>query len=165
MPSILPTKHRTVPWLLRASAMLWAVWGLVHILAGVMTLRLLLVGKTAEAIQGIAAKVPVEELAGAYHPAVSAVLSQHAMNLGWFGVVTLVAAPLVWKGRPGAIYTAALVGGMADLAYFIFIDLGGFAAPPGPQMTWICAAAISTGFIALYLARTNEQRADEPTQP
>ncbi|MEM7681341.1 MAG: hypothetical protein AAF288_05230 [Planctomycetota bacterium] len=157
MSLILPSDNRAVPWLLRVSAVLWALWGLVHIMAGVVTLHLLLGGKTAEAVQGITAKVPLEELAGDYHSGVTAVLSQHAMNLAWFGLVTLVAAPFIWKGRKAAIYIAALVGGMADLAYFIFIDLGGFAAPPGPQMTYICASAIGTSAIALYLSRSSSR--------
>ncbi|MEL6330098.1 MAG: hypothetical protein AAFR38_10580 [Planctomycetota bacterium] len=148
------TMRPTARWLLRASAVLWAIWGIVHVLAGVMTLRLLLAGRTAEAIQGITARVPLEELAGDYHPAASAVLSQHAMNLAWFGLVTLIAAPFVWIGRRAMVYTAVLVGGMADLAFFIFIDLGGFAAPPGPQMTYICAGAIVTGLLGVRFAAT-----------
>ncbi|MEM1185904.1 MAG: hypothetical protein AAGI53_13000 [Planctomycetota bacterium] len=138
-------------WLLRISAVLWVVWGLVHVFAGVITLQKLLTGNTASAIQGIASKVPIEELATDYHPAEDALLSQHGLNLAWFGLVTTIAAPFVWRGRRAMIYTAVLVGGCADLAYFIFIDLGGFANPPGPQMTWICAAAIATGLIALRL--------------
>lgn len=141
--------HPFAPWLLRASAVLFVLWGIVHVLAGVMTLRLLLTGSTDRAIQGITSAVPLDELANDYHPAVDAVLSQHAMNLAWFGLVTLIAAPFIWKGRASAVYVAALVGGMADLAYFIFVDLGGFATLPGPQMTYICAAAIVTGFLGL----------------
>lgn len=147
-------------WLLRTSAVLWAIWGLVHIFAGVVTLKAILAGSTAEAIHGITSKVPVEELIREYHPAESAVLSQHALNLAWFGLVTTVAAPFVWRGRRAMVYAAVLVGGCADLAYFIFIDLGGFANPPGPQMTWICAAAIVTGLAGVGLAA--KPRAAEP---
>ena len=80
-------------WLLRISAVLWAVWGLVHVFAGVVTLQNIFAGDTAKAIQGITSKVPIEELVRAYHPAESALLSQHALNLAWFGLVTTVAAP------------------------------------------------------------------------
>ncbi|MEO1277413.1 MAG: hypothetical protein AAFV77_00460 [Planctomycetota bacterium] len=147
--------RQTTParWLLRTSAVLWAIWGLVHIFAGVVTLKAILAGNTAEAIQGITSKVPLEELVRVYHPAESAILSQHALNLAWFGLVTTIAAPFVWRGRRAMVYVAVLVGGCADLAYFIFIDLGGFATPPGPQMTWICAAAIVTGLLGLWFAR------------
>lgn len=156
------TFHHTssVParWLLRISAVLWVVWGLVHVFAGVVTLQSIFAGDTAEAIQGIASKVPIEELVRGYHPAENALLSQHALNLAWFGLVTSVAAPFVWRGRRAMVFTAVLVGGCADLAYFIFIDLGGFANPPGPQMTWICAAAIVTGLFGVRVA-SKAQRA------
>lgn len=147
------TNSAAASWLFRISSVLWAIWGLVHIMAGFMTLRFIMGGKTADAIQGIASKVPLEELARQYHPAESALLSQHGLNLAWFGLVTTVAAPYIWRGRRAMLYTAVLVGGCADLAYFIFIDLGGFANPPGPQMTWICAAAIITGLAGSHLAK------------
>lgn len=135
-------------WLLRVSSVLWIIWGIVHVFAGVVTLRLIFGENTAEAIQGIASKVPLEELTRrAYHPAEDALLSQHALNLAWFGLVTTIAGPFIWRANRTMIYVATLVGGCADLAYFIFIDLGGFATPPGPQMTWICAAAIVTGLV------------------
>lgn len=140
-------------WMFRVSAVLWVIWGIVHIFGGLVTLRLNLSGRTAEAFNGIVSKVPAEELAGDYHPGVAAVLSQHGMNLAWFGAVTLIAAPFVWKRNRVAFYTAMLVGGMADLAYFIFIDLGGFATFPGPQMTYICATAIVTGLVGVYRTR------------
>lgn len=145
-------------WTLRVSAVLWLVWGLVHVFAGVMTLRFILAGETDKAIGGIASKVPPEEFAGTYHPALEALLSQHGMNLAWFGAVTTIAAPFVWLGRRAMVYTACLVGGMADLAYFIFIDLGGFANPPGPQMTWICAGAIITGLVGVQLAGQRDSK-------
>lgn len=146
---------RLAAWMFRVSAVLLVVWGVVHIFAGVVTLQQNLSGRTGEAFNGIVSKVPSEELAGDYHPGVAAVLSQHGMNLAWFGLVTLIAAPFVWKRNKAAVYVAALVGGMADLAYFIFIDLGGFATFPGPQMTYICATAIVTGFVGVYRLRTN----------
>ena len=140
-------------WLLRASAILWAIWGLVHILAGVMTLVTLQAGETAKAIHAIAQRGSLENLQLAYPEALVAILSQHGFNLAWFGLVTLAASPFVWRGRKDAIYLAALVGGLADTGYFVFIDLGGYALPPGPQMTWICAAAIITGLVGLRGAK------------
>jgi hypothetical protein len=138
---------KTTVWLHRISAILWGIWGAVHILAGVMTLVTLRAGETARAIGAITDKVDIQLLQHDYHPAVAALISQHGLNLAWFGLVTLVAAPFVWRQRRWAVYLAVLVGGFADLGYFLFIDLGGFANPPGPQMTWICAAAIITGLV------------------
>lgn len=140
-------------WLLRASSLLWLVWGLVHIAAGIFTLSLVGSGETAEAFHGIVSAVELSTLKIDYPAGVEAILSQHAFNLAWFGLVTLLCTPFVWRARSSAIYLAAIVGGLADLAYFIFIDLGAFATFPGPQMTYICAAAIATSLLALYLIK------------
>lgn len=149
-----PNHHRRAPWLFRISAILWVLWGLVHIFAGIMTVKLASSGQVSEAVHGITSAVDVTKLQLDYHDAVAAVLSQHGFNLGWFGVVTLLSAVFVWRRRAAAVYLAALVGGLADLGYFLFVDVPGYALPPGPQMTWICAAAILTGFAALYLSRS-----------
>ena len=150
-----------IGWLFRGSALLWAIWGLVHALVGVVTIKLLSEGQAAEAIHGLAAKPALETLDVAYPDAVVAMLSQHSWNLLWFGVVTLAVAPFVWRQRSEALYLAAIVGGLADAGYFIFLDLGGYALPPGPQMTWICALAIVTGFLAVRLSK----RSSAPTRP
>lgn len=142
------TRPAAATWCFRIAAILWVVWGVVHVFAGVVTLQLLTADKTAEAVHGIASKVDLATLQIRYPPAVSALLAQHAINLLWFGLVTTVAAPFVWRGARQAVYLAALVGGLADLAFFLCIDLGGYATPPGPQMTYICLAAILTSLFA-----------------
>ncbi|MEO0478001.1 MAG: hypothetical protein AAF196_00835 [Planctomycetota bacterium] len=144
-----PTQTPLSRILLRASCILWVVWGVVHIFAGVVTLQMISEGDNAEAFHGILSKIELSTLQGDYPDPVMALFSQHALNLAWFGVVTLLCAPWVWRGARSAVYLAALVGGMADLAYFLFIDLGGYALPPGPQMTYICAAAIVSGVLGL----------------
>lgn len=145
--------QRVAPALFRISAVLWAVWGIVHIFAGVMTLQQIASGDTAGAIHGIASAVELSSLQVDYPGPVASLLSQHGFNLGWFGLVTLAAAAFVWKRRALAVYLASLVGGLADLGYFLFIDLTGLALPPGPQMTYICAGAIVTGLIAVRGSR------------
>ena len=148
-------------WLFRTSAILWAMWGIVHTLAGVMTVLQSSSGKVTEAVHAITSKVEIENLRMEYPEAVGAVVSQHGFNLLWFGLVTLLASPMVWKRKRLAVYLACLVGGLADLGYFIFIDLGGYATPPGPQMTWICAGAIITGLAAVRIqSRASSQSTD-----
>lgn len=124
---------------LMASAVLWVVWGLVHAFAGVMIVS----GNTVSGFQAIADAVPPAQLEAAYHSAVGAVLNQHGWNLLWFGVVTIVGGIFIWRGNMTAIWVTAMVGGLADLGYFIFIDLGGYAKFfPGTLMTLISATAI-----------------------
>lgn len=158
MPMDTAPARPLVTWSFRISAVLWAVWGLVHVTAGILTLKATGSGQTVDAVHGIASAVDVASVTLDYPAAVTAILAQHGFNLLWFGAVTLVSAPFVWRRRSLAVYLAALVGGLADMGYFLFIDLGDLALPPGPQMTWICAAAIISGFAALYVRSKTNQR-------
>ncbi|MEO0822596.1 MAG: hypothetical protein AAF074_19485 [Pseudomonadota bacterium] len=139
--------------LFRAAAVLWVIWGAVHVFAGAITLYQISADDVAGAVGGIASLVPPETLQIAYPEAVVALLWQHGWNLGWFGLVTLIGAAFVWRGHRFAIVMVSLVGGLADLGYFLAIDLAGLAGFPGPQMTWICAAAIALGIAGLLQQR------------
>jgi hypothetical protein len=48
-------------------------------------------------------------------------------NIGWAGVVTLIGAVFIWRKNITAIFVTAMIGGLVDMAYLQFIDLGGFA--------------------------------------
>ncbi len=132
------TTSRT--WPLRSAAILWVVWGLVHLLAGVMTMTL----ETAAAVAGIADAVDPAVLSElSYHPAAGAVIKQHGWNLAWIGVTTVAGGVFIWRGSQTAIWLSALVGGMADLGYFMFLDLPGHVNfVPGTVMTLVSSAAI-----------------------
>ena len=138
-------------WLWRVSSVLFVIWGLVHLLAGIATIAQLGSGKAADAVYAITPKTDRALIEIDYPDAVVAILSQHGFNLLWAGLVTVLAAVFVWRRQPIMFGLAAIVAGCLDLGYFIFIDLGGFAEFPGPQMTYICAVAIISGFIAMRL--------------
>ena len=106
--------------LLKLSAVLWVVWGLVHVFAGVITLVKISAGEDAKAIHGITSRGDLATLQIDYPPAAMAILSQHGFNLAWFGVVTFLCAFWVWRGQRLAVYLAALVGGLAALGYFLY---------------------------------------------
>lgn len=134
-------------WLLRTAAVLWVVWGLVHMLAGVLTIS----GDTTEAVQGIADGVDEAALEFDYPDAVGAIIDQHGFNLLWIGAVTLVCAFFIWRRSVIAVFLAALVGGLADIGYFVFLDLGGYVNfVPGTLMTIFSATAITTSFVAYF---------------
>ena len=136
--------------MLKISSVLWGIWGLFHLLIGGFLLYLLGTGQIAEALHGIAGTVKLESLNLEYPYAVVATLKQHSFNLGWFGAATLIGCIFVWKKNPYAIFFCAIVGGLGDFGYFIFIDLPGLAIPPGPQMTWISGAAIILSITAYF---------------
>ncbi|MGD1848285.1 MAG: hypothetical protein ACFB10_23065 [Salibacteraceae bacterium] len=135
----------------KVSAVLWLIWGAVHILAGVMTDKFILEGDIAGAIGGIADAVDSSTLAMEYPPAAGAVIGQHGFNLLWIGITTLICAFFVWKGNAQAIFLAALTGGLADLGYFLFMDLGGYVNfVPGTVMTLVSGTAIILSLLAHF---------------
>ncbi|MEM9148729.1 MAG: hypothetical protein AAGC57_21485 [Pseudomonadota bacterium] len=139
--------------LLKIAAGLWVVWGLVHMLAGVIVLSADAVG----AVQAIADAVDPAQLAGDYPDAAGGILNQHGWNLLWFGVVTLVGGAFIWRRNMTAIWVTALVGGLADLGYFLFLDLPGFVNfMPGTLMTLVSSAAI---LLSGYVWLANRQSA------
>ena len=125
--------------MLRTAAVLWLVWGLVHVAAGIMTLA----AETVAKVQGIADGVDPATLAVVYPDAVGAILNQHGFNLLWFGIVAIVGAWFIWRQNVTAVFVTAVVGGLADIGYFVFVDLGGYNNfVPGTVMTIVSASAI-----------------------
>ena len=105
-------------------------------------------------VSGIADAVNPESLKMDYPKAAGAVIGQHGFNLFWIGIVTFISAFFVWKGNRNAIFLAALTGGLADLGYFVFMDLGGFVNfVPGTVMTIVSSLAIITSFYAHFKSK------------
>lgn len=124
---------------LKIISVLWIIWGLVHAFAGVMTIS----QGTPGAIAGIADAVDPALLVGPYHEAAGAIINQHGFNLLWIGVFTTVGGVLIWRGSLVWLFFSAVVGGLTDVGYFVFMDLGGFVHfVPGTVMTLISASAV-----------------------
>lgn len=136
---------------LKIAAILWIIWGAVHMLAGAMTMNFILSGDIAGAVGGIADAVDPATLQMDYPAAVGAVIGQHGFNLFWIGLVTLICAFYIWRKNKNAIFLAAITGGLADLGYFLFMDIGGFVNfVPGTVMTLVSSAAILLSFYAYF---------------
>ena len=128
---------------LKISSVLWVVWGLVHTFAGIMVL----VSDATDRVQAIADAVSPEKLAMDYPAAVGGILNQHGWNLGWFGIATIVGAVFIWRGNMTAVWVTAMVGGLADLGYLLFVDFPGYVNFfPGTIMTFISGSAILISF-------------------
>ncbi len=135
--------------LLKTAAILWIIWGLVHILAGVLTMQGILTNDIAASIAGIADAIDSETLQMNYPEAAGAIIGQHGFNLFWIGIVTFICGFFIWKGSKNAIFLAAITGGLADLGYFLFMDLGGYVNfVPGSVMTIVSLLAIVLSFYA-----------------
>ncbi len=133
--------------LLKLSAVLWVIWGLVHMFAGIMTIS----QDTAGAVAGIADAVDPALLSGEYHPAIGAVINQHGFNLLWIGAFTVIGGVMVWRRSIISIFMTAIVGWVTDVGYFIFMDLAGFVNfVPGTVMTIISSAAVVLSLWAYF---------------
>lgn len=142
---------KNVSILLKIAAVLWVIWGLVHMGAGGLTMSAVLGGDIAGAVSGISDAVDPATLQLDYPAAVGGLLGQHGFNLFWIGLVTLICAFFIWRKNGNAIFLAAITGGLADLGYFLFMDLGGFVNfVPGTVMTLVSASAIILSFIAYF---------------
>ena len=127
---------------LRLAAVLWVIWGVVHAFFGIA----IMATGASEGFAAIAAGVSAEAVGADYHPAVSAILNQHGWNLLWFGIVTTVGGVMIWRRNVTAIWVSSMVGGLADLGYLTFVDIGGYGTFfPGTVMTLIAGSAILLG--------------------
>ena len=129
----------TLSLLSKIITVLWVIWGLVHMFAGVVVMG----SDAAGGVQAIADGTDPATLVVDYPAAAGAILNQHGWNLLWAGAVTLVGGVLIWRGSLTALWVSALVGGLFDLGYFMFMDLGGFVNFfPGTVMTLVSGTAI-----------------------
>lgn len=151
--------QKTLSLLLKISAVLWIIWGAVHIFAGLMTMNFILTGDISSAVSGIADGVEAASLQMDYTGASGAVIGQHGFNLFWIGIVTFICAFFIWKKNTNAIFLAAITGGLADLGYFLFMDLGGFVNfVPGTVMTLVSGSAILLSFYAYFKGEKTERQ-------
>ncbi|MFK8006825.1 MAG: hypothetical protein AB8H03_10650 [Saprospiraceae bacterium] len=141
----------TLSLFLKISAALWIVWGLVHIFAGGITMYHVLSEDISSSISGIADAVDPTTVQMEYPKATGAIIGQHGFNLFWIGIITFICAFFIWNKNANAIFLAAITGGLADLGYFLFMDLGGHVHfLPGTLMTIISASAIILTFYAYF---------------
>lgn len=114
----------------------------------------ILTNDISSSIAGIADAIDPKTLQMNYPRAAGAVIGQHGFNLFWIGITTFISAILIWKGNRNAIFLAAITGGLADLGYFLFMDLGGFVNfIPGTIMTLVSSLAI---ILSLYANSKNK---------
>ena len=132
--------HRTA---LKIAAVLWVIWGLVHMLAAFFVIPV----DSQTASGNILDRVDPARLVADYPVELSGILSQHGWNLGWFGISTVVGGVFIWRANMTAIWVTGLIGGMADAGYFLFIDMAGYANfLPGTLMTLVSGSAILLSF-------------------
>lgn len=73
--------------LLKSSSVLWMIWGIFHLMIGVVMIYLLSLGNEALSLNFVASDPLTADMVREYSPIVTASLKQHSWNLGWFGMV------------------------------------------------------------------------------
>ena len=136
--------------MLKVSSVLWAIWGVFHFILGIALIYLLSLGNVALSIEAIASDPLMVGTLTEYSPIITATLKQHSWNLAWFGLVTTIGSFYIWKRSANAIFISALVGGLADVGYFVFVDLEGLAPPAGSVMTLVSGGAIILSFYVYF---------------
>jgi hypothetical protein len=137
----------------KIGAVLYVLWGIVHLGVGaVMLYRLATEGGTAALAQTSSA-VPVEELPQNLAGAASALVGQHAWNLVVFGCFALVVAvTLNWRNSRLGYWLNLGVVSAADVGFLYAFVLPGYIrladGLPG-LVLWVLAVIFSTiGFLA-----------------
>lgn len=128
---------------LKIAAVLWVVWGAVHMFAGYIVIS----SDASGGFSAIADAVDPGLLTMDYPSAVGGVLNQHGWNLAWGGLATIIGAVFIWRKNLTAIWVTGMVGGLLDVGYLLFVDLPGYVNfVPGTVMTLISASAVAMSF-------------------
>lgn len=112
----------------KTGAVIYALWGLIHIAGGSMLLSDALSGNPGNVLKSIASALPESQIqAVAANTVNAAVLASHAFNLFWMGLVVLIIAiTMNWKNsKAGLLFNTAIIG-FADIGLIAFLLIPGY---------------------------------------
>lgn len=126
----------------KTAALSWAFWGGVHVIGGSTMLY------TLGGVDGLPDTVMVALMGSDMPLPLVPTLLEHNFNNAWFGLIVLLGSLFVWRNDRNAMILCAIVGGLAQLGYTIFVVLPGHAPLPGAIMTVVAAAAVVLSVLA-----------------
>lgn len=135
--------------LFRVAGVLWAMWGLLHFVAGVGVVRTF-----ASEVAGVPESVMLSLMGDQLPFHVRRTLAEHSFNNMWFGLVVLVGSVLVWRGSRLGVFLCTIVGGLAQLGFTIFLVIPGLSNAVGVTMTFTAACAAISSVMAQVRANT-----------
>jgi len=132
----------------KIAAVLYALWGLLHIYFGIWMLYALGTEGAAAVIAIVGSGVDPSTLPTELDPVTAATIGQHAWNILWFGIFALVVAVLFnWKNSVAGYWANLVVVSAADSGFAVAIMIPGYIALAdgieGPLL-WIPALIFST---------------------
>ena len=131
--------------LFRVASVLWAMWGLLHLVAGAGVLSTF-----ASEVTGVPESVTLTLMGGEMPFNVRRTLAEHNFNNTWFGLVVTAGSVQVWRGGRLGVLLCAIVGGLAQLGFTIFIVVPGYGNAIGVAMTFVAASAVVLSFWAYF---------------
>lgn len=136
----------------RVAAVLWAMWGALHLVAGLSVLTTF-----ASEVVGVPESVQLTVMGGDLPFYVRRTLAEHSFNNTWFGLVVLVGSLLVWKRSRLGVFLCTIVGGLAHVGFTIFLVVPGYSNAVGVAMTLIAAGAFTLSVAAQLGSKTSER--------
>jgi hypothetical protein len=132
----------------KIGAIFYILWGLVHIVGGVVLLQQLSAEGLTAVLASLGSALPQAELPVISGGVTAAVVAFFAFNWVWIGLLVLgVGLRLNWLNSPTGYWLNLSVAGASDLGLFIFLLRPGYMALadgwPGPLL-WLLAAIFST---------------------
>ncbi len=128
----------------RIAAILFLLWGLLHITGGIM---MLLAGHEAYCMVGTG--LPASQLPTFPGVAESAIIAFHSFNLIWLGIlVSIIAIAFNWKNNKEGLIINSVIAVMADIGLFYFLLMPGIMnLTDGLPGLFLAVGAIVFGFL------------------
>lgn len=106
----------------KIGAIIYAIWGVIHIIGGGQLLALSLSDNPTDALIGFGSGLPVSEIPHIHDPATISVLAFHSFDLLWMGILVLIISiSMNWKNsKTGFLINSAIIG-FADIGLVLFM--------------------------------------------
>lgn len=129
-------------------AISYFLWGIMHAMIGIQILMINLGDSTAAVISTLYSDSGPIKTPPEMGSVATAIMSQHAWNLLWFGVFAAVVAALWnWRNNRAAYWANLVVVSLADLGFIVAVLIPGYISFLvgiwGPVL-WILAAVLTT---------------------
>src|SRR5574341_2273610 len=131
----------------KIGAVLYALWGAMHLGIAVVLFVKLSHGGGAEYVGFIGSSLPAETFQHPYDVVTLGLLWQHAWNLGLLGAFAIAVAPLNWANNRLGYWLNLGVVSMADIGFVTAILGRGYILLSdglGGPVLWVLAAIFST---------------------
>ena len=138
--------------LVKAGAVFFVLWGLLHIAVGLSTAGQFITSGPAGVFSGFGASPSPSEVGPALQLAGHIALD-FGLILAGYGLLAIWAALLIWRGQRLGFWLATVMLGVADGAFIVALMVPGFISPAagglGPLLYVLGVASAAIGFFVV----------------